>query len=126
MDTYEEIPFDALTYLTGECNYGGRVTDNHDRRLLIALLNTYYSAQVVTDRDYKFCSAPEYYAPRDLTYDEYVEFIRNLPLITSPEALGLHENANTTRSYQESLQMFNGILLTLPRQVIKLNADKLT
>ena len=37
------IPFDALKYLTAECNYGGRVTDDKDRRLITTLLEDYYN-----------------------------------------------------------------------------------
>jgi len=42
LDESEEIPFDALRYLTAECNYGGRVTDDKDRRLITILLEDYY------------------------------------------------------------------------------------
>ncbi|VDO59715.1 unnamed protein product [Schistosoma margrebowiei] len=87
LDQYDEIPFEALTYLTGECNYGGRVTDDKDRRLLISLLAQHF-----------------------------IDYIRSLPLNPMPEVYGLHDNADITKDTQETFQLFSGILLTLPRQ----------
>ena len=54
LNDYETIQFDALLYLTGECNYGGRVTDDKDRRLLNSILEIYYSPQVIYDDNYRF------------------------------------------------------------------------
>ena len=54
-----------MQYLTGECNYGGRVTDDWDRRTLLTLLRRTYCQETVNDEDYKFDENGVFYAPAD-------------------------------------------------------------
>ena len=57
LDENELIPFDALRYVTGECNYGGRVTDDKDRILLNTILKKCYCPEIVDDDDNKLSSS---------------------------------------------------------------------
>lgn len=60
-----QVPFDAITYLTGECNYGGRVTDDRDRRCLMTILRDFYNSDVIANPNYAFVDVgPEYVLPR--------------------------------------------------------------
>ena len=45
-----------------------------------------------------------------------MDYIRNLPINADPGVFGLHSNADITKDNQETNQLLNGVLLTLPRQ----------
>ncbi|CAG9128697.1 unnamed protein product [Plutella xylostella] len=47
---YADVPLRMLTYTAGHINYGGRVTDDWDRRCLLCLLADYYSLAVLSER----------------------------------------------------------------------------
>lgn len=49
LDEYDEIPFRVLRFLFTEINYGGRVTDDKDRRLISTLVETFVTEPVLTD-----------------------------------------------------------------------------
>jgi dynein heavy chain len=45
----EIVPWDAMRYMTGQINYGGRVTDDWDRILLLHILSRFYNEALVPD-----------------------------------------------------------------------------
>nr|CAD7578910.1 unnamed protein product [Timema californicum] len=74
-----DVPYEAILYLTGECNYGGRVTDDWDRRTLTTILEDFVNEQVVTSPSYLFCHVAEVYGlPRKTEYQVYIQHIEVL------------------------------------------------
>jgi dynein heavy chain len=45
----DAVPYAALAYLVGECNYGGRCTDDKDRRCLVNVISDFYSPKLLDD-----------------------------------------------------------------------------
>ena len=68
------IPWPALLYVTGEINYGGRVTDDLDRRCLMSILGKYYTPQVLEDK-YMLSASGTYYIPPVGDHQSYIDFI---------------------------------------------------
>ncbi|KAL5267409.1 hypothetical protein ACHWQZ_G004450 [Mnemiopsis leidyi] len=116
LDDYEVTPFDALRYLIGECNYGGRVTDDHDRRLLNAILSMYINNSVTEQEKYSIAEGGEYFVPSCSGQEDFLNYIRSLPMLAKPDVFGLHDNADITKDQQETQNLFTNILLTLPAQ----------
>jgi dynein heavy chain len=117
----QEVPLKALNYLMGQCNYGGRVTDDKDQRLLSTLLESYFRTEVMESGHVIFRNeADKYdyvypsYAGKDVPAHElHLEHIKNLPLVTPPGVFGFHENANLTKEMGETYRMMSELLLTV-------------
>ena len=113
INEYESIPFDALTYMTGQCNYGGRVTDDWDRRCLMNILSNFYTTEVVTDARYAFSSSGTYYAPPKAEYEDYVEFIKVSESIISVCVFFLSVYQTHTRTFTHTYVHLLAHLCTL-------------
>nr|XP_044991758.1 dynein axonemal heavy chain 12 [Jaculus jaculus] len=112
INEYDTIPLEAVSYLTGECNYGGRVTDDWDRRLLLTMLADFYNPLIVESQHYRFSPSGNYVAPPKGTYEDYIEFIKKLPMTQEPEIFGLHENVDISKDLQQTKILFESLLLT--------------
>eukprot|EP00002_Diphylleia_rotans_P006932 TRINITY_DN1638_c0_g1_i1.p1 TRINITY_DN1638_c0_g1~~TRINITY_DN1638_c0_g1_i1.p1 ORF type:complete len:4126 (-),score=976.49 TRINITY_DN1638_c0_g1_i1:597-12974(-) len=114
LDEYEQIPYKVLKQLTGHINYGGRVTDDLDRRTLMNLLESHYSPEVLKD-EFKFSPSGTYTSINAETRKAYMDYIRSLPINDSPEVFGLHENANITFAQNETSMIFDDLLALQPK-----------
>lgn len=110
LDENDETPFNALRYTTGECNYGGRVTDDKDRTLLNTLLARYFHPDTVAIEKHALSDSGRYFVPEEGPRDNYLEVIENLPLVSAPEVFGLHENADITKDVNETNAMLTSLL----------------
>ncbi|XP_063858635.1 dynein axonemal heavy chain 3-like isoform X1 [Scylla paramamosain] len=113
----QEVPLEALTYLTGECIYGGRVTDSKDHRLLLCLLKNFYNPEIMENDKYCVFGTAEYQVPSaaSTTWQAYVDHIASLPLSAPPQVFGLHANADLAKDFCEADQLFCGILHLEPQ-----------
>merc|ERR1719174_202762 len=106
-----EVPFKAINYLTGECNYGGRVTEKQDRRLLMMLLADYYCPEALIEGQSLCPEISSYMVPMIGTRESMLEQIRDMNLVDPPGVWGFHENANVTREQNETYSMMDNLLL---------------
>jgi dynein heavy chain len=109
----DPIPWNSLKYLIGEAMYGGRVTDDFDRRIMMTYLDE-YMGDFIFDTNQKFYfskSDYDYVIPEDGPYDNYLKQISEMPAIYSPEVIGLHSNAEIEYFTQSSKTIWQNLLI---------------
>lgn len=119
LNQYDHVPYDAIAYLTAECNYGGRVTDTWDRRAIVTILADYINPDVVADNHYKFADVDErFMVPRKTEHREILRYVdENYPSLAAPDIYGLHANSGITRDLQTSKTLLDSMILILGSEV---------
>ncbi|KAI9015067.1 dynein heavy chain and region D6 of dynein motor-domain-containing protein [Gaertneriomyces semiglobifer] len=106
------ISWNTARYMFCEVHYGGRVTDDYDRRLL----NTYgkvWFGEHMFEETFQFFKG--YTIPQLRTVEDYRASIEQLPLVDTPDVFGLHPNADISSQTKESQQMLDVIMSIQPK-----------
>ena len=137
LDSYKEVtPWEALKYLIADVNYGGHVTDDWDRRLLLTYMKGLFLDEAVTQNFFKLCGRQNYYIPKEGPLESVKEFVENFPSVDHPEAFGQHSNADIASQISDTKTLFDTLLSLQPKtaagegvsredQVLELAADVL-
>lgn len=115
LDEYEETPWEALKYLIAEINYGGRVTDDRDRRLMNVYMDQFFCDETLDTPAHRLSSLPDYVVPEDGPLRSYLEACAGLPQADRPEAFGQHPNADIASQIEAGNSMLEVIVSLQPR-----------
>ncbi len=112
----DEATLEAIQYLVAECNYGGRVTDTHDRRLLVTLLQRLVNLKVATEERFELAETKGLYSvPQDLQRDDVIQDVtETMKVVPHPHGVGLSTNSAMVRDQRDSTKLLRGVLLTQP------------
>ena len=90
---FQGVNWVCVRYMFGEIQYGGRVTDDFDKRLLNTFCRVWFGENMFQP---SFNFYKGYIIPACLNCDGFMDYINSLPNYDTPEVFGLHSNADIT------------------------------
>lgn len=118
------LPWEDLKYLVAEVAYGGRVTDEMDRRILNVYINQFFNDKILqTSYDEDNNSKPFllsehsnglYYIPKPAGFDLLNRYINALPDEDDPIAFGQHPNADISSQIIKTNDLLGRLQILMP------------
>uniref|UniRef100_A0A7S4KKQ0 Dynein heavy chain n=1 Tax=Prymnesium polylepis TaxID=72548 RepID=A0A7S4KKQ0_9EUKA len=112
------VDFPTVNYMVCEVQYGGRITDDWDRRMVLTLLMSIIQPRILDD-DFPLAKSPAfpdaYISPEAGSHARYQEKIKSLPINPHPNVFGLHENADIACAQAETQELCDIMLSLQPK-----------
>ncbi|XP_029675665.1 LOW QUALITY PROTEIN: dynein heavy chain 8, axonemal-like [Formica exsecta] len=119
-DSKRGINWQIVRYMIGEVQYGGRVTDDYDKRLLNTFAKVWFT-------DALFAEGFDFYKGYPLLIfkqvSDYLQAIDPMSTIDPPQVYGLHPNADITYQSNTTQTILDTIISVQPKEAGAVGAE---
>ncbi|XP_076295220.1 dynein heavy chain 8, axonemal kl-3 [Lasioglossum baleicum] len=113
VDVKQGISWPTIRYMIGEVQYGGRVTDDYDKRLLNTFAKLWFSEALFTE-DFMFFKGYPVLVLKQVT--DYLKVVDEMATVDPPQVYGLHRNADITYQSNTTQAVLDTIMSVQPKE----------